>query len=120
VNEAIAATLQLDVNLHFRRRLKRWLTQVEQGEAIGTAARRCGLGSPLAWAFDSDTGNAPAVLEMLESFYRSNYSYRVNMLRFILWPCGIIALGCVVGFIVYALFVPTVAVVNELAGYVFP
>jgi type II secretory pathway component PulF len=120
VNESIRATLQLDVNLHFRRRLKCWLVRVEQGEAIAAAARQCGLGSPLAWAFDADTGNAPAVLEMLESFYRSNYSYRVNLARFILWPCGIIALGCTVGFIVYALFTPGVAVVTQLAELVYP
>ena len=120
VNESIRATLQLDVNLHFKRRLKCWLVRVEQGEAIAAAARQCGLGSALAWAFDADTGNAPAVLEMLESFYRSNYSYRVNLTRFILWPCGIIALGCTVGFIVYALFAPSVAVITQLAGIVYP
>jgi type II secretory pathway component PulF len=120
VNDAIRATLQLDVNLHFRRRLKCWLTRVEQGEAIAAAAKQCGLGSPLAWAFDANTGNSPAVLEMLESFYRSNYSYRANLLRFILWPCAIIALGCTVGFIVYAVFAPMVALIGQLAGSVNP
>jgi type II secretory pathway component PulF len=120
VNDAIRATLQLDVNVHFRRRLKCWLTRVERGEPIAASARLCGLGSPLAWAFDADTGDAPLVLEMLESFYRTNYSYRVNLMRFILWPCAIIALGCTVGFIVYALFSPGVAVISALSGHVYP
>ncbi len=120
VNDAIRATLQLDGNLHFRRRLECWLTQVERGMPMGASARRYGLGAPLAWAFDANTGNAPAVLDMLESFYRSNYSYRANLLRFILWPCAIIALGARVGFIVHALFIPGVAVINEFAGYIYP
>jgi type IV pilus assembly protein PilC len=120
VDRAIQATLQLDVNLQVRRRLRRWLRRVEQGEPVGAAARRCGLGSPLAWAFDTDTGSTPAVLGLLESFYRSNYSYRVNLMRFILWPCAIIALGCVVGFIVYAMFVPGVFMITQFTEYVYP
>ncbi len=120
VNDAIRATLQLDVNLYFRLRLKCWLTRVERGDAVAASARRCGLGAPLAWAFDAQTGDTPAILEMLESFYRSNYSYRVNLLRFILWPCAIIALGCTVGFIVYALFTPGAVLITELAEQIYP
>jgi general secretion pathway protein F len=122
VNEAIRSTLQLDVNLLFRTRLACWLRRVERGDEIGGSARRCGLGSALAWAFDggADTGNTPAVLELLESYYRSNYSYRVNLTRFILWPCGIILMGATVGFIVYAVFSPGVMIVRQLAESVYP
>ncbi len=122
VNEAIRSTLQLDVNLLFRTRLVCWLRRVERGEEIGGSARRCGLGTALAWAFDggTETGNTPAVLELLESYYRSNYSYRVNLTRFILWPCGIILLGATVGFIVYAIFSPGVMVIRQLAESVYP
>jgi type IV pilus assembly protein PilC len=122
VNEAIRGTLQLDVNVFFRTRLICWLRRVERGENIAESARRCGLGAALAWAFDggADTGNTPAVLEMLESHYRSNYSYRVNLTRFILWPLGIIVLGATVGFIVYAVFSPTVAILSHLATEVYP
>jgi type II secretory pathway component PulF len=122
VNEAIRSTLQLDVNLLFRTRLACWLRRVERGEEIGGSARRCGLGSALAWAFDggAETGNTPAVLELLESYYRSNYSYRVNLTRFILWPCGIILLGATVGFIVYAVFSPGVLVIRQLTESVYP
>ncbi len=122
VNEAIRGTLQLDVNVCFRTRLVCWLQRVERGENIAESARRCGLGAALAWAFDGgvDTGNTPAVLEMLEAHYRSNYSYRVNLARFILWPLGIIALGVTVGFIVYAIFSPAVQVLGSLAGSVYP
>jgi type II secretory pathway component PulF len=119
VNEAIRGTLQLDVNLVFRARLARWLRRVERGEDIGAAARRCGLGSALGWAFDS-SAETPAVLEMLESHYRSNYSYGVNLARFILWPLGIILLGATVGFVVFAFFSPLVATISELSTTVYP
>ena len=121
VNEAIRGTLQLDVNLFFRSRLASWLRRVERGEDIAESARRSGLGAALAWAFGgAQTGNTPAVLEMLESYYRSNYSYRVNLARFILWPCGIILLGATVGFIVHAIFSPGVVVLGHLSGTVYP
>jgi len=122
VNEAIRSTLQLDVNLCFQRRLARWHRLIERGEAIGDSARRCGLGNALAWAFDGglETGNTPAVLEMLEAHYRSNYSYRVNLVRFILWPTGIIALGATVGFVVFAIFSALVATLSQLTANVYP
>lgn len=122
INEAIRSTLGLDVNQVFRRRLVCWLRRVEQGDDVAAAARGCGLASALAWAFDRNAGadHAPAVLETLESFYRSNYSYRVNLTRFILWPFGIILLGATVGFVVYAVFSPGVAVLSSMAGNVYP
>jgi type IV pilus assembly protein PilC len=122
VNEAIRGTLSLDLNVLFRSRLVCWLRRVERGENIAASARRCGLGAALAWAFEGGvhTGNTPAVLETLESYYRSNYSYRVNLARFILWPLGIILLGSMVGFIVFAIFSPLVAVIVSLSGAVTP
>jgi type II secretory pathway component PulF len=122
VDKAIRGTLQLDVNVCFRTRLACWLQRVERGENIAESARRCGLGAALTWAFEggADTGNTPAVLEMLESHYRSNYSYRVHLTRFVLWPLGIVALGATVGFIVYAVFSPAVEVLQHLAAEIYP
>ncbi len=122
VNEAIQSTLQLDVNLCFRKHLARWLQLVERGEPIGDSAHRCGLGHALAWAFDggAETGNTPAVLDMLDVYYRSNYSYRVNLARFILWPVGIIMLGATVGFVVFAIFSALVETLSQIAANVYP
>ncbi len=122
VNDAIRSTLDLDVNCWFRRRLRCWLGSVERGEDIAESARRCGLGRALAWAFDGgvNTGNTPAILEMLESHQRSLYSYRVNVTRYILWPVGILLLGLMVGFVAYAVFSPAVAIINVMALNVYP
>jgi type II secretory pathway component PulF len=120
VNDAIRGTLDLDVNWWFRRRLQCWLTSVERGEDIAESARRCGLGRALAWAFDGGGGDTPAILEMLESHYRSLYLYRLNLTRYILWPVGILLLGLMVGFVAYAVFSPAVAIVNSMALNVYP
>jgi len=52
VNDAIKSTLDLDVNNRFKKRLQRWLKNVERGDNVATAIRESKLGSPLAWAFD--------------------------------------------------------------------
>lgn len=122
VNEAIRNTLGLDVNNCFKRRLRRWLERIERGDNISKAARQSRLGSPLAWAFDDkvNQGNTLSVLEALESFYRSNYSYSVNLARYILWPCVVLAMGATVGFIVFAIFSPLIAIITQLANQVNP
>ncbi|MHC4499802.1 MAG: type II secretion system F family protein, partial [Planctomycetota bacterium] len=122
VNGAIANTLELDINNCFRKRLGKWLSRVEAGGNVSAAARESRLGSPLAWAFDDkvNRGNTPAILEMLESFYRSNYSYRVNLARFITEPCTTIVLGLAVGFVIYGIFSVVVAIVDETAKLVVP
>jgi len=122
VNDAIANTLNLDMNNCFKKRLRSWLAKVERGDNISDSIRESKLGNALAWAFDEQVnrGNTLTILETLESFYRSNYSYRVNLARFIMWPCVTIIMGVMVGFIVYAIFSPMVAIVNHLASVVMP
>ncbi|MHC4574307.1 MAG: type II secretion system F family protein [Planctomycetota bacterium] len=122
VNRAIANTLDLDVNNCLRGRVQKWLSRVEAGENISAAAQEEGLGSCLAWAFDEkvNRGNTLDVLETLETFYRTNYSYRVNLIKFILSPCVTIGLGIIVGLVVYAVFSPGVAVINHLATKLTP
>ncbi len=120
VNDAIDSTLKLDVNNCYKKRLRRWLAKVEAGENIAAAARKSKLGSSLVWAFDDkvNQGNTLAILDMLKSFYRSNYSYRINLLRYVLEPCVTICMGTVVGFIIYSIFAPLVAIINYLSDTV--
>jgi len=122
VDKAIKNTLGLDVNNRFRKRLQRWLDKVERGDNIATAVRKSKLGSPLAWAFDEkvNQGNTITILETLESFYRSNYSYSVNLARFIMWPCLILVMGAIVGFVVYAIFSPGIVIIERLSDIVIP
>ena len=122
VNDAIQNTIGLDVNNRFKRRLKTWHKKVERGDNISVAARKSKLGSALSWAFDEQVnqGNTLSILETLEAFYRSNYSYCVNLARFIIWPCIIVGMGIVVGFVVLAIFSPSIVIITQLAGSVTP
>ena len=122
VNDSIRSSLGLDVNSCFRRRISNWLKRVERGDDISSAAQKSKMGNALVWAFDDKVNqdNTPAILEMLEEFYRSNYSYKVNLARFILEPCTILMLGLIVGFVVHAIFTPMITIVNHLADTAMP
>jgi len=61
-----------------------------------------------------------SILETLESFYRCNYNYRVNLARFIIWPCVILVIGATVGFVVYAIFSPGIQIIKDLTEMVTP
>ncbi len=113
---------QLDTNTSYRRRLAKWRTRVVAGEDISAAARRSGVGDSVAWAFDQsvNAGNVPSVLEMLETFYRTRYSYRVNLMRYILWPLVTLLLALMIGFVVFALFAPLPAMNEAMMKAVLP
>jgi len=117
VDQAIRNCLGLDINNCFRRRVKGWLKRVESGQDIAQAARASKLSSTLAWAFDPkvNSGNTLNVLTMLETFYRSNYSYRVNLARIVLTPTITIGLAVFVGFVVVAMYLPAVSVITALS-----
>ncbi|MFB0552078.1 MAG: type II secretion system F family protein [Phycisphaerae bacterium] len=122
VDDTIKNTLELDVNNCFRKRLKEWLEKVKRGDNIATAARESKLGPALAWAFDEQVNqsNTLSILEALESFYRTNYSYYVNLARFIMWPCITLIMGLMVGFVIYAIFSPGIMVIHRMAELVTP
>lgn len=122
VNEAIANTIEMDINVCFKRKLREWLKRVERGDDIGRSARQCGMGSAMAWAFADmqNHSNTLDILETLESSYRWGYSRAAAMVRFIIGPCETLCLGLMVGFIAYAIFAPILAVIYATANWVVP
>jgi len=120
VNNAVANTINLDVNYCFRKKLQKWLRQIEAGDNIADSARQCGLANSLSWAFEQQENpeNTLPVLEMLESVWRSNYSYKVNLARFISLPSTTIVMGSIVGFIAYAVFSAIVAIITQYGSIV--
>lgn len=122
VNEAIRNTLALDTNHFFKKRLKCWLAKVEAGDNISLAASKCGMGPTIAWAFDDkvNQGNTPQILKMLEEFYRSNYNFRINIAKSIFEPFMVLCLGAVVGFIIFAMFMPMFTILQVYTAGVTP
>ena len=121
VNAAIANTLNIDINICFKKRLANWLRNVEQGQNMAEAAAHSGIGTAFVWVFDNNTNtDTLSILEMLEYVYRSNYSYRIHLAQFILGPVSVIAMGAVVGFVVYACYIPYITILHHLCRYIVP
>ncbi|MCK4886657.1 MAG: type II secretion system F family protein [Planctomycetes bacterium] len=118
IDGAIEGACKLDINICFKKRLKNWLKKVRSGSDIAESARKAKLGSLLPWALSGN--NVPAGLEMIESVLRSNYSYRISLIRIISEPVTVIILASIVTSILLAIFLPMVAIVNSLAGQVIP
>ncbi len=122
VDQVIRNALNLDINYCFRKRLSQWLDRIEKGDNISASALKTKMPRQIAWAFDDkvNQGNTPQILEMLEEFYRSNYNYRINIARSVLAPCMVVMLGATVGFVIYAMFLPMVAMITYTAETVMP
>ncbi|MBN1818472.1 MAG: type II secretion system F family protein, partial [Sedimentisphaerales bacterium] len=122
VDQAISNALEIDTNICFRKRLRRWLDRIANGQPPARAARQAGVGPALAWAFDDsiNQGNTLQILEMLQETYRNDYNYRANLARAMAIPLMILLLGCIVGFIVYSLFMPLVELNRLMAGSTIP
>jgi general secretion pathway protein F len=114
INRAISNTLELDINCQYRKKLEKWLKMVESGKMPGDALRRCGLVKSMSLAFEqrSNPENTLSVLEMLESVYRTNYNFKINMAKFILLPCTTILIGSMVGFVAYAIFSAIIEIIT--------
>ena len=122
LNEAIRNSLRLDTNYFFRKRLRRWLRKVEAGDNVSSAAGKSGMPKPIAWAFDDkvNEANTPEILGMLEEFYRSNYNFRINIAKSAAMPFMVLGLGAIVGFIVFAMFMPMITILSVLTADVLP
>jgi type II secretory pathway component PulF len=122
LNQSIAAALSVKMNICFKKRVRRWLQDIELGMDAAQSARARGIGSSVAWALDGkiNPGQAPTLLEMLEETYRSKHNYIGNLIRSVMWPLAIVALGAFVGFVVYAMFAPMVQMITVCIENVTP
>ena len=121
-NAVIEQLLSMDINLCYRKKLRRWLGCIEAGQPVADSAAACGLGSTLAWALDEkvNKGNTPQLLAMLEEVYRNRYHYRLNIFHSIFWPFVVIGLGSGVGFVMYAMFAATTSLITYTLDYTMP
>lgn len=122
VDESIEGAMSLDINNCFRQRLGDWLERIKNGENISEAARQSRLGNAITWAFDQDVnrGNTIPILEMLENHYREHYHFKAVLVGQIAEPITILLLGLIVGFVVYAMFLPMIELLYVTMGEVAP
>ncbi len=122
VDEAIEGAMGLNINNCFRERLGNWLGRIKNGENISEAAGKSHLGNAITWAFDQDVnrGNTIPILEMLENHYREHYHFKAVIAGQIATPLTILMLGLMVGFVVYAMFLPMIELIYVVMGEVMP
>ena len=122
VDRAVASAADMDTNLSYRRRLRRWLDRIRGGEDPAAAARRCRVGGGLAWAMDSrlNPGGSLDILEALERLYRSHYSYSVALIRTVFWPCVTIGIGLLVAVLALAIVGPMAAIIQQTEATMVP
>ena len=106
LEESLDGALNLDVNLFYRARLKKWLDRVRSGQDPARSARSAGIGRMIAWALDEQThrGDVVGSLAMLESICRANLNYRARVAQMVAIPLVILLLAGTVGVVVFSLF----------------
>ena len=101
MDDAIENTLSLDLNIFYRKRLKKWLKIVRNGEDVSEAARRCGVGRSLAWMLEGGV-NVPRILASFEPIFRTAVYHRIRMVKAFICPLLTLATGAYVAVSFYA------------------
>jgi len=91
---------------------------VREGEEIGTPLRASGMFPPMVVqmiTIGEETGSLDAMLMKISEFYEAEVDTALAQLTSAIEPLLIVFLGGVVGFIVIAMFMPLVEIINSLA-----
>jgi type II secretory pathway component PulF len=101
-----------------RRRLGKARRQVEQGATLADGLRRGGMLSPamvpLVKAAER-AGHLPWALAELAEHLAQRTLRRVRRVSLALFPLPIVALGMLVGYVVFAIFVPFLTLIGNLS-----
>jgi len=92
---------------------------IREGERIGDPLAKSGLFPPMVVQMISigeETGSLDAMLHKVADFYESEVEATLQSLTAALEPVMIVMLGGIVGFIVISMFLPLIAIINELAS----
>ncbi len=120
--DGVQASLQLALPQPLRRRVERWLSGMVAGGTPSEAARAADMPELVAGFLQSvpRVGGggaigqvaAPEMFDFLASYYRERFARLAIFLRGAAEPLAVLLMGFFVGGLVYALFVPLVALIN--------
>ncbi len=94
-------------------------TSVREGQRLGEPLEKSKLFPPMVIQMISigeETGSLDSMLAKVADFYEAEVDALIESLTSALEPVLIVFLGGVVGFVVVAMFLPLVAIVNKLAA----
>ena len=94
-------------------------TRIREGDPIGEPLEKSGMFPPMVIQLiniGEETGALDQMLGKVADFYEQEVETQLESLAAALEPLMIVGLGAVVGFIVIAMFMPLIAIVNQLSG----
>ena len=112
VSGAIDNETFTDVIMHARARIR-------EGDPIGEPLEKSKLFPPMVVqmiAIGEETGALDQMLGKVADFYEVEVETQLEQLAATIEPLMIVGLGLVVGFIVIAMFMPMIALINNLSG----
>ena len=92
---------------------------IREGERIGEPLARSGMFPPMVVqmiTIGEESGSLDPMLAKVADFYEDEVDAAIDSLTSAIEPVLIVTLGVIVGFIVVSLFLPLVAVINNLSG----
>jgi type IV pilus assembly protein PilC len=94
-------------------------TRIREGDPIGEPLEKSGIFPPMVIQMiniGEETGALDQMLGKVADFYEQEVETQLESLAAALEPLMIVMLGSVVGFIVIAMFMPLIAIINQLSG----
>lgn len=94
-------------------------TRIKEGERIGPPLKKSGLFPPMVVQMISigeESGSLDNMLTKVAEFYESEVDAALESLTASIEPLLIVFLGVVVGFIVIAMFLPMISIIQNLSG----
>lgn len=111
----------VDANFHARRRLLRWAAALETGADPLQSARRLGFPGPVLQALTASGqgGDLAVRLAYLAAYYQALRTHWEQMLISTLTPLLVAVWAIGVGYIVVALFLPLIAILNGTLASIY-
>jgi type IV pilus assembly protein PilC len=94
-------------------------TRIREGDPIGEPLEKSGIFPPMVIQMiniGEETGALDQMLGKVADFYEQEVESQLESLAASLEPLMIVFLGGIVGFIVIAMFMPLIAIINQLSG----
>jgi type IV pilus assembly protein PilC len=117
--QAMETVAQAIDNETFTEVIMKARARIREGDPIGEPLEKSGLFPPMVVqmiAIGEETGALDQMLGKVADFYEVEIETQLEQLAATIEPLMIVGLGLVVGFIVIAMFMPMIALVNGLSG----
>ena len=115
--EALDITADTSGNAVYRQALNKVHNAIREGESFATPLRQAKVVDPMVVNMidvGEETGELDSMLTKIADTYDSEVETLVSSLTSLMEPVMVIVLGCIVGFIVVALFMPMIGMLDTM------